>query len=322
MAQLEYAYFPGCTAKSTGVSYTESTAYVAERIGLQMREIEDWCCCGASAARITNEDLMHALPARSLAKSEAQYPGLDVVAPCAGCYSALKGTVHWARESEANRAHVSELIGADYRATVDVKNLLEIMVDPEIEALVVDNLQKTLGGMKLACYYGCALVRPAEVTKFENPENPTCMEHLLNAAGAECVDWAFKTECCGASNHVVSQKVARGAVERILHNAIACGAEAIVTACPLCWLNIDMREKKINSEYGTNYQIPVYYFTELLAAALGAAPDEAGLKHHFTPAVEYVTSHVAALPGDADVDTDAAADADTDAGAQGGEGNE
>ncbi|MDY5662109.1 MAG: CoB--CoM heterodisulfide reductase iron-sulfur subunit B family protein [Coriobacteriales bacterium] len=294
MTELKYSWFPGCSAGSTGIAYTQSAKYVADKIGLEMKEIDDWCCCGTSAARITDDDLMHALPARSLALSERQYPGLDIVAPCTGCYSALKGARHWARQSEENRRHVSELIDMDYAAEADVKSLLEIMVEPDVVDLTVSRLQKTLGGMKIACYYGCTQVRPAEVCNFDDVENPTSMERLLDACGAECVQWGFKTECCGASNHVVKPKAARKAVERIFRNAKACGAEAIVTSCPLCWLNLDMREQQINSEMGTDYHLPVYYFTELLAMAMGATPDEAGLGYHFEPAAQLAQERIVA----------------------------
>lgn len=295
MPQLEYAYFPGCSADSTGLSYTKSASFVNEKVGITLREIDDWCCCGTSAARVTDDDLMHALPARSLALAEQQLPGLDVVAPCTGCYSSLKGTVHWARQDEGNVEQLQKLTGLDYQAKADVKSLLEVMVEPDMVELVASKLQKTLGGMKIACYYGCTQVRPAEVCDFGNTENPTSMEALLDACGAECIDWGFKTECCGASNHIVSPKAARAAVERILRNAKANGAECIVTSCPLCWLNVDMREGQINGEMGTDYQLPVYYFTELIALAMGATPDQAGLKHHFTPAVAYVQGKLAPI---------------------------
>lgn len=294
MTQLTYSYFPGCSADSTGSPLSQSAAYINERIGLKLVEIDDWCCCGTSAAKLTSDDLMHALPARSLALSEQQNPGMDIVAPCTGCYAALKGTVHWARQSEENRLHVSNLINMDYRASVDVKSLLEVMVEPDTVDLIASKLEKTLGGMKIACYYGCTQVRPADVTRFENPENPLAMERLLDACGAECIDWAFKTECCGASNHVVSPKAGRKAVERILRNAKANGAEAIVTSCPLCWLNVDMREAQINREMGTDYHIPVYYFTELIAMAMGASAKEAGLSYHFEPAESLATGKIAA----------------------------
>ena len=281
MTQMQYAYFPGCSAGSTGISYTKSAAFVAQKIGLKLKEIDDWSCCGTSAAHMTNEDLTYALPARSLALSEAQMPGLDVVAPCTGCYASLKRAAWYANQSEEAKAHLCELIDMDYQAKAQVKSLLEIMVEPEKVELIVQALQKKLQGMKLACYYGCTQVRPAEVVNFENPENPLAMEHLLDACGASCIDWAFKTECCGASNHVISPAAARSATARIFANAQACGAQAIVTSCPLCWLNLDMREEQINKEANTNYNLPVFYFTELIALCMGASVEEAGLQHHF-----------------------------------------
>lgn len=286
---LSYSYFPGCSADSTGSSYTESLMYVANRIGLKLNEIDDWNCCGTSAARITSDDLMYALPARSLALSERQYPGLDVVAPCTGCYASLKTAMAHARESEENRSHVSELIGMEYEATANVKSLLEVMIEPAMVELVAQQVKKPLTGAKIACYYGCAQVRPADIMQFsENTENPTSMENLMSATGATCIDWAFKTECCGASNHVVSPKGARKATERILRNAKVNGAECIVTSCPLCWLNLDMRQDQINKEMGTDYHIPVFYFTELIALAMGADPQEVGLSHHFEPTDNFV----------------------------------
>ncbi len=290
-----YSYFPGCSLQAVGTSYAESIGYLSNKIDLDLIEIDDWNCCGTSAASITSDNLMYALPARSLALSEQQNPGMDVVAPCTGCYISLKRAVAWTREDEEHRKHVSDLIEMDYQAQVDVKSLLEIMIEPDVTESIMANLEKSLGGMKVACYYGCAQVRPEAVAQFDDPENPTRMEELLNAAGAECVDWSFKTECCGASNHVVSPKIARNAAERILRNAKANGAECIATSCPLCWMNLDMREPQINSEHGTDYNMPVYYFTELLALACGATPQQCGIQRHFIPAVDYVTGRLAPL---------------------------
>ncbi len=300
-----FSYFPGCSLNAVGLSYTESTMYLAKKIGLEFKEIDDWNCCGTSAAVMTSDDLMYALPARSLALSEQQNPGLDVVAPCTGCYISLKRAANWAKQSEDNRSHVSELIEMDYKAQSDVKSLIEVMIEPEVIADLIACLEKTLGGMKVACYYGCAQVRPEGLTGFD-PENPTCMEELLNATGADCVDWGFKTECCGASFHVMTPSNARKATERILRNAVNSGAECIATVCPLCWMNFDMRESQINSEFGTNYNIPVYYFTELLAMACGASPKECGVGRHFVPAVDYALSKLAPFPK-SDVEEKAAA---------------
>ncbi len=292
---MSYSYYPGCSLRAVGLSYTESLEYIAGKIGMELIEIDDWNCCGTSAASITSDNLMYALPARSLALSEQQNPGLDVVAPCTGCFISLKGAVRWSRSSEANRAHVCDLIEMDYKASADVKSLLEVMLDSDVSKALAGSFVNTLNGMKVACYYGCAQVRPEAVAQFDDPENPTSMELLLNATGAECVDWSFKTECCGASHHVIDPKTARGATERILRNAVANGAEAIATCCPLCWMNLDMRQPQINAEYGTDYHIPVFYFTELVALACGASPSECGIGRHFEPAVDFANSHVEKL---------------------------
>ncbi len=292
---MRYAYFPGCSASSTGLPYTMSMEYMARQIGLELVEIDDWCCCGTSAARITDSDLGRALPARSLALSELQNPGLDVVAPCAGCYANLKAAVHFARENEENCTHLSGLIELPYEARADVKSLLEIMVQPEMIDAIASKAAASLGGMKLACYYGCAFVRPADVCEFDDPENPSSMERLLQAVGAECIDWSYKTECCGASNQIAVPRQSRGLIARIFENAVANGGEAIVTACPLCWLNLDLREAEINKQEGTSYHIPVYYVTELLALALGATSSESGLDKHFEPAVQYARDKVVTL---------------------------
>lgn len=282
-----YSFFPGCSFESTGISYADSTKYVAGVLDMEFYEIKDWNCCGTSAAPTVNDDLMYALSGRNLALSEDQHPYLDLVTPCTGCYASLKRAEVWANQDEGNLVHLNKLINMNYRGTTTVRSLLEVMTDPAMVQEVVDHLKLQLGGMKVACYYGCGQVRPQSVTGAANAENPMMMETLLNAAGAQCVDWAFKTECCGASNHVIRPKAARSASERILHNAQANGAECIVTSCPLCWMNLDMREDKINQEHGTDYHLPIYYFTELIALALGATPEQAGITRHFVPATDF-----------------------------------
>jgi heterodisulfide reductase subunit B len=285
-----YAYFPGCSAAATGVSFTRSAAYVGERIGLELAEIPDWCCCGTSAALVTDADLAVALPARSLALAEQMDATLDVATPCAGCYSSLKSAVHYARTSERNRQHVEELIEMPYAATSDVFSFLEIMSLPENREAIAAARTASLEGLRVASYYGCALVRPAEVCRFDDVENPQSMDTLMEIAGAEPVEWAFKTECCGASHQMTEPHGARRLIERIFVDAAANGAEAIATACPLCMLNLDMRQKEINAQRvaagAEPFSIPIYYFTELLGLALGGAVEQLGIDKHFWPATE------------------------------------
>jgi heterodisulfide reductase subunit B len=288
----KYAYFPGCSASATGISFTLSADYVGKRIGMELAEIPDWCCCGTSAANVTDADLAVALPARSLALAEQMDPALTVATPCAGCYSSLAAAVHYARQSEENRTHLEELIDMPYAASADVISFLELMAQPSYREAIAAALTSNLHGLRVASYYGCALVRPSEICDFDDVENPQSMDELMAIAGAEPVDWAFKTECCGASHQISTPKGARTLVERIFEDAAANEAEAIVCACPLCMLNLDMRQKEINTKREavgkTPFNIPVYYFTELLGIVMGGSTKQLGIDRHFWPAEDIV----------------------------------
>lgn len=287
-SMMKYSYFPGCSAHSTGVSFTRSTDYVAKKIGFEMLEIPDWNCCGTSAAALTSPELAVALPARSLAISEREYPGLDVVAPCAGCFRSLKTSLVYSRESESNLEQVRELIDMPYNAESNVISLLEAFIADDVRAAIEANIVRKLRCLKVACYYGCAMVRPVDVCEFDDPEDPQSMDDLMALIGAEPVEWAFKTECCGAAQQMAVPKQARPMIERIFENAHANGADCIVTSCPLCMLNLDMREAEINrarvAAGKEPFDIPCYYFTELIGLAFGGAIEELGIDIHFHPA--------------------------------------
>jgi len=284
---VKYGYYPGCSAAGTGVEFDVSTKYVAKKIGMELATIPDWNCCGASSAHAVNHDLSVALPARNLAIAEKKI-GCDVAVPCAACFARMKYAAHYVRESEENKKHVEYLIDQPYEAKNDVFCMLDVLSRPEALQAVKGAITKSLNGLKVACYYGCLLVRPPEINCFDDTENPTSMDILMEAAGAKAVDWSHKTECCGAGLQVTSPKTGREMIYRILKNAKAHGAEAIATACPLCMLNLDMREGQINKDRGTDFDMPVYYFTELLALAMGASPNDVGLKKHFYPAEKRV----------------------------------
>ena len=288
----QYAYFPGCSAESTGLSFTKSTAYVANRIGFKMKEIPDWNCCGTSAAKLTNHELGQALSARNLAIAEQMEGSPDVVAPCAGCYQALQNARRFVRESDAHRERIEEIIELPYEGKAKVVSLLEAFADDEVTEAVKAAALKPLRGLKVACYYGCTIVRPVNDESFDDAENPQSMDELLRAVGAEPVDWAFKTECCSGSQAVAMPGIAHRLIDRIFENAAANGAECIATTCPLCQLNLDMREAEINKMRVARglepFDIPVYYFTELLGAAMGGRADELGTDIHFFPAREFL----------------------------------
>jgi heterodisulfide reductase subunit B len=289
---MQYSYFPGCSMDTTAITYKKSIEYVCAKIGLVLREIPDWNCCGATCAHSKNEKVALSLPARNLALAEEEGLGLDVAVPCASCYSRMKHTVHAARKSDEVRQEIEEIIGMPYKAQADVLNFLEIFAKPEMLNKCKEQMYRNLKGMKVACYYGCLTSRPVEVTGSSSTENPMEMDEIVKLTGAIPVDWDFKTECCGASHHVDAPNVARPQLDRILRNAQANGAQAIVTACPLCNLNLDMREGELNKANGTKYNLPIYQFTELLAVCMGAGVKDLGLNKHFFPAFDLLNDYL------------------------------
>ena len=285
---MMYSYFPGCTMNTTGREYGKSLSYVNRAIGMELIEIEDWNCCGATAGHSISPELGDALPARNIALCEKQNLGLDIVVPCAACYSRMKHATHTLRSSEENRAKLERLIETPVKGNLNILNAMEAYSTEEAKAAIAKAIKKELKGLKVACYYGCLFSRPGDVTGVSDVENPMIMDEIMKLTGAEPVQWAFKTECCGASHHIDMPDCARPLVHRILKNARANGAQAIVTGCPLCMMNLDMRQGEVNKKNQENFDIPVYYFTELLAMCMGASPKEAGLTIHFHPAVKLI----------------------------------
>lgn len=285
---LRYAYFPGCSMETTGTTYRLSIEYIAKKIGLELMEIPDWNCCGASSAHAKGKWLSLALPARNIGIAEKRLPGLDICVPCAACYSRMLITTKALRESEENREKIAGIVGMNVKGSAEILTLMDVLSTPEAMDACRKAIVREMPGLKVACYYGCLTSRPQCVTGTENIECPMMMEEILGMTGVTCVDWDYKTECCGGSHQVDAPTAARPLVERIFRNAKANGAQAIITACPMCNLNLDMREEEINHKMGTAYDIPVYQFTELLAMAMGASAKEVGLQKHFYPAFKRI----------------------------------
>ncbi len=278
---MRYAYFPGCSLHSTAADYDRSARAVCGRLGIELAEIPDWNCCGASSAHMTDERLALALPARNLAAAEKE--GLDVVAPCAACFNRLKITWHEVRHGEA--AKLLADLGIEYTGRSGVKSLLEVIARDYGAEKLAGQVVRSLEGLKVACYYGCLLVRPQEIMDFDDVENPTVMDGLMEALGAEPVPWSHKTECCGASLALSRSDLVASLVGRILAAAKEAGADALVTACPLCQANLDMRQREAARAAGEDFNLPVYYFTDLVGLALGLGPAELDLGKKMVDAV-------------------------------------
>ena len=270
--------YPGCSLKGSSREYTESVLAVAHACGIELVEIEDWNCCGATAAHNLNKELSLALPARILSLAEKQ--GMkEVVVPCAACYSRLTVTKHELADHPELTETITKANGLDYRGSVEILNIIQMLdkyVTPNLEGRIVKPFEH-----KVACYYGCLLVRPHEILKFDREEDPQSMDKLMLKAGATPIDWAFKTECCGAGLSVSRTSSVGRLSGEILKDAADRGAEAVIVACPMCQSNLDMRREAINSYLGEKIDIPILYATQVLGLALGIDRKTLGLQRHF-----------------------------------------
>ncbi len=270
---MSYLFFPGCSLDGTAKDFRSSTVAVAARVGIALPELPDWICCGSTAAHGSSALLADALPAKNLAAAA----GKTVAVACAACYGRLKAATHHIAHDPAVRARVAEVVGGDYDGRTPVLHLLEILSRDVGPARIAAAVRRPLTGLRVACYYGCLLARPPEITRFDDAENPTSMDRLLELAGATPVDWPHKTECCGASASITDVEVVLQLSGRILSMAKAAGVDCIATACPLCQLNLDLRQREIEARTGERYELPIFYFTQLLGLAMGCTDRELSL---------------------------------------------
>ncbi|MDD3023894.1 MAG: CoB--CoM heterodisulfide reductase iron-sulfur subunit B family protein [Syntrophomonadaceae bacterium] len=285
---MKMAYYPGCSLDGSALEYGLSAKRTAEIMGVELVELEDWNCCGATSGHNTNKILSLALPARNLAIAEKT--GLDVLAPCAACYSRFRNTEHVVRHDSKMRDKIESVIEMEYKASNETLSILELLVNKLGTEKIADKVSNPLKGMKAACYYGCLLVRPKGHTGFDDDEDPQTMDKVVRALGAETVNWSHKTECCGAALATSRPDIGKKMIYEVIKNARAAGAECMVTACPLCMMNLDMRQAAVAKEYKIDLPMPVYYVTELLAIACGDAPNKVGADRHFVDAESYLAS--------------------------------
>jgi heterodisulfide reductase subunit B len=286
---MPLGYYPVCSGEGSGIEYKMSTEKTAEMLGIELKELEDWNCCGATSAHNTKQLLALALPARNLAIAE-QMELKTVLAPCAACFSRHRAAEIKAREDEALRSKIEGIIDMEFKASSHTISVLEWLAQDVGIEKIKEKVKKPLKGMKAACYYGCLLVRPQEYTGFDDNEDPQSMDKIVQATGAQAVDWAYKTECCGAALATSRPEIGAKMIYEVIENAREAGAECIVTACPLCMLNLDMRQAGAEKQYGVSLNMPVYYLTELLALAGGYSQEEVGIPRHFVEAGLYLNT--------------------------------
>jgi len=267
----KYAYFPGCSLEKMALSYHESALETTRALGVELEELEDWNCCGATTYFHLDEILANTLVARNLAMAEKQ--GLDLVAPCSACYKNAYFTNAYIQEDADLAEHINFALEADdlqVSGNLTVHHLIEIFVDDVGVEDVKNKVTRPLEGLKIAPYYGCQIVRPRK--NGENVENPQFFEELLAAIGADVIDFANKTRCCGGSLLITNRRAALDMIRHLLQNAQNSGADVIATACPLCQVNLECYQAQVNEEFGTNFSIPIMYFTQIIGLAFGISP--------------------------------------------------
>jgi heterodisulfide reductase subunit B len=256
---------------------------VFDHLGLKLDELDDWNCCGASSAHALDQALALALPARTL--SQAQAAGHDLVIPCAACYNRVKSADLAMRRDPQARSRMESMLGFKYTGAVAVRPVLAVLAEDVGRERVSAEVRIPLRGLKVVTYYGCLLVRPPEITQFDDPDDPKVMAELLCAVGAEVMPWSHATDCCGGSLSLSRSDVVQHLVGRLAERAREAGADAIVTACPLCQVNLEMRQT-------AETKIPAFYFTELLGLAFGLPEAEKWLGKHLIdprPVLETLT---------------------------------
>lgn len=275
---MKVGYFPGCSQTGTAKEYDISLRKVVEKLGTSFDELKDWSCCGATSAHVTNHQLSNALAMRNIMIAEQQ--GLDeMVAPCAACYNRLVLSQHESNKYPEVKAKVESILETKFTKDVKVMNLLELFMKIGLEK-IKENLKTELKGLKVACYYGCLLVRPSEITKFDDSEQPESMEKVVEMTGAKTVDWNSKVECCGAAHSIARRDIVLDLSQKILDDAKKHGANVMVVACPMCHTNLDMRQTAMKRVYPEHKDFPVLYLTELIGLALGMDEKELGINLH------------------------------------------
>ena len=270
-SSLVYAYYPGCSGLGTSLEYDKSTRAVCKALGITLVDIPDWSCCGSTPAHTVDHVLSSALSARNLAQAET----LDVegiITPCPSCLTNLKTASHKMRD-DAFRAKVNGLLDTPVQNRLPIMSVLQVIIEKVGLDKLKELAKRPLSGLKVAPYYGCIMNRPPEIMDFDDCENPVAMDQIMAALGADVAPFPLKVECCGASFGVARKDIVMKLSGKLLDTAEDVGAKALVTACPLCQMNLDLRQSQINAANGTTHNLPVFYYTQLIGLALGLGDD-------------------------------------------------
>jgi heterodisulfide reductase subunit B len=276
---MKLAYYPGCVARSTGKEYEISTRAVCKALGIELVEIDDWNCCGAT--HVSNEVVSTALAARNLVRTD-----LPVMASCSICYSRLRAAMIHLKDRNM-RKRVNEALEVKYEGEKEVLHVIETITKALHKAEEKDKgrdsqkspkdlILRPLSGLKAAPYYGCLLTRPGG--GIDSPENPSILEDLIRTLGAQPTDFRLKMKCCCGPIFMPEEEAAAETLIRILRNARASGADFVVALCPLCHLMLDANQPLLEKRFGEKIDLPILYVTQMAGLALGLGPEELGME--------------------------------------------
>ena len=268
---MKLSYYPGCSLEGMAADYARSIDAVFKALDIDLVEIDDWSCCGATAAHSLSEAMSLFLPARNLHAAEQM--GLDIVAPCANCFNRLRHSQQMIRK---------KLLDLPWPVTGDltIHDMTRFLAQPAMVRQIKERVLRPLQGLNLVCYYGCQMVRPPRITGFDDYENPQTLDRLAAAVGARVIDWSYKTTCCGASIGIGRKDIGDSLTRRLLDKARQAGAEAIAVSCPLCQSNLDLIQRDRREK-----PLPVFYFTELMRLCFSDGASPKWFKMHFADPV-------------------------------------
>jgi heterodisulfide reductase subunit B len=271
--------------------YDTSARAVAKVLDMDLIELDDWNCCGSTPYTVVDELSAFCCCARNLALAEKR--GFDLVAACSDCYLILNRTDQHFKEYPEIKTKINEALasgGLEYHGTVRVRHILDVFANDVSMEDIKARVKVDLGGLKVAPYYGCQVVRPTP--NFDDPENPQSLERLIESLGAEATPYPLKTRCCGGSLILSEEEIALGLMYKLLDNALSNGADCIATVCPFCQLNLDAYQSMVNKKFKTNFNLPILFFTQLMAIAFGIDSKAVGLKYNIVPADKVLAGHL------------------------------
>jgi heterodisulfide reductase subunit B len=294
---MNTGYYPGCSTHGTAQEFDLSTKAIFKKLDIEIPEIEEWNCCGTSPAHQTNEELSLALPYRVLAIAESQ--GFDtILSPCAACYNRLKFVEKEIKKEPSLNSRLMEISGENYGQKVKIRHILDFLDKDVTLKKVNEKVINPLTSLNAVSYYGCLLTRPKNVTDLDpDIENPTIMDKVVECTGAKAIFWPYKVECCGAGLGVTQPKIALRLINEILITANDYKADCIIVACPLCHVNLDMKQQQAAKEFNRSYQLPIIYITQLIGLAFGIGYRELGLHKNITSPFNLVNEKVYSLEG-------------------------